>query len=318
VHLVWGPLGIAPLRRFLASYSEHPAGVEHELVLALNHVDTAQRRELERELDGVDCTLLALPAPVQDLAAYFDAAARLEHEQLCFLNSYAELLAPAWLRKLTLALERPDAGLAGATGSWASPSSATLNALFLPNAYRPLILPRRIARVVVQEMERDLARERDPDAEAARAPVRPRLVERIAPALRALPAMAEQLACFARFPNEHLRTNAFMASRETLLALEHPAIDTKMRAYRLESGRSSITRQVQRLGLRALVVDRDGVAYSERDWPASVTLWQGAQQGLLVADNQTRLYGSGDADRRRLLATFAWGPQAAPEGPPQP
>jgi hypothetical protein len=39
-------------------------------------------------------------------------------------------------------------------------------------------------------------------------------------------------------------------------------------------------------------------------------LWQGAQEGLLVADNQTRSYVAGDANRRRLLSSFAWGRSA--------
>jgi hypothetical protein len=63
------------------------------------------------------------------------------------------------------------------------------------------------------------------------------------------------------------------------------------------------------------VVARDGACYNHPDWSASATFWQGDQQNLLVADNQTRSYANGGLDRRRLLAAFAWGPDAAPSPP---
>jgi hypothetical protein len=89
----------------------------------------------------------------------------------------------------------------------------------------------------------------------------------------------------------------------------------KQDAYKLENGRRSITRQLQRKGLRTLVVDRHGAVYDHEQWHHSRTFWQGDQEGLLVADNQTRWYADADADRRRLLSGFAWGPEADPTLP---
>jgi hypothetical protein len=61
------------------------------------------------------------------------------------------------------------------------------------------------------------------------------------------------------------------------------------------------------MGLRALVVDRDGIAHEPRRWPDSATFWQGRQERLLVADNQTGAYARGGAERRAILAALAWG-----------
>ena len=94
VHLVWGPFGPLPLRRFVQSYRECPAGAEHELVILLNNVPEHQQPELLAELEGVPHHVLDLAEPVQDLAAYAQAARRLEHERLCFLNSHSEVLRP--------------------------------------------------------------------------------------------------------------------------------------------------------------------------------------------------------------------------------
>jgi hypothetical protein len=312
VHLVWGPFGAEPLRRFVRSYREQPAGAEHELVVLLNNVSAELRPQLLAELEGVEHRVLELPAPVQDLAAYAQATGRLEHERLCFLNSHSEVLAPGWLAKLERALDQPRTGLVGATGSWASTRSWVLHSYLLPTPYRGHIPERRIAREQFLAIERE--REGEPVSDAAEPPRRT-LRDSLRAKLRTLPDMPVQLLGFEGFPAHHLRTNAFMADRATLARVRVRRLATKMDAYRLENGRHSLTRQVQAMGLRTLVVARDGYSYDREQWPLSHTLWQGDQEGLLVADNQTRSYAVGGLERRRLLSAFAWGPLADPSPP---
>ncbi|MFI5037022.1 MAG: hypothetical protein ACHP93_00915 [Solirubrobacterales bacterium] len=285
--------------------------MDHELIVLLNGVTADQRPALLAELDGVEHRLLTLDQPVLDLAAYVQAAARLEHERLCFLNSYSAILAPGWLAKLVRALDQPTAGLVAATGSWASVRSATLNALFLPNPYRGVVPARRVAREQLLAIE--LAR--GGEEIDGRRPPRRTLIRSVLATLRTLPPMPEQLLRFEGFPAKHLRTNAFMAERTTFLGLRAGRIVRKLDAYVLESGHRSFTRQMEGLGLRALVVDRDGAFFDPEDWPRSRTLWQGDQEGLLIADNQTRIYANGGIERRRLLSAFAWGLRADPTMP---
>jgi hypothetical protein len=61
----------------------------------------------------------------------------------------------------------------------------------------------------------------------------------------------------------------------------------KLSAYKFESGKESLTNQVRNLGLRVLVVGRDGQAYDPEHWHRSNTFWQSREENLLVADNQT-------------------------------
>jgi hypothetical protein len=311
VHLVWGPLGPAPLRDFVASYHRHPAGADHELVVLFNGLDDGARPVLEAELCSLEHRPLALAAPLQDLAAYAEAARRLPHERLCFLNSYSVLLADGWLAKLDAGLSEPGAGLVGATGSWASVRSGALNGLFLPNAYRGLLPARRVAR----EQFRAIEVERGARSSGVGSSRRHSALQMAGAALRALAPMPEQILRFDGFPAAHVRTNAFMVERAKFACLRIGRVRRKMDAYVLESGHHSLTRQTLARGLRPLVIASNGAAFERDEWPRSRTLWQGDQEGLIVADNQTRMYARGGIDRRRLLSAFAWGLLADPSPP---
>ncbi len=141
VHLVWGPLGPAPLREFLRSYNACEAGTPHELVIVLNGVTpqgegVGTRDALMAELQGTPHRLIAVERPVLDLVAYERAARTLDHEYICMLNSHSRLRSAGWLALLERTLRRPHVGLVGATGSWASLRSYALRQLGLPSAYR--------------------------------------------------------------------------------------------------------------------------------------------------------------------------------------
>lgn len=261
VYLAWGPLGADPLREFLTSYRRHSAGVAHELVLLLNGVNAAQRRRLADALVDFEHVTIELPTPVQDLAAYAQAALRLDHDTLCCVNSYSVVLADGWLGELVGALEQPLVGLTGASGSWES------QAQWMRGSPRGWFSQLRSVRT----LRRD----------------------------------------FPRFPNPHLRTTAFAVRRSLLLELGLERARDKYAAYLLESGRESITRAVQRRGLRVVVSGRDGVLYDTPEWALSATYRFGDQRNLLVADRRTRDWEQADAKLRRRLTHDAWG--ARPE-----
>jgi hypothetical protein len=298
VHLVWGPLGEAPLRRFLDSYSAHAAGAEHELVVLLNGVERDRRDSLLTALDGFEHRLLETERPMQDLPAYAWAGGRLEHERLCFLNSYSTILAPNWLRKLDRALDRPRAGLVGATGSWGSIRSYLRFSLGLRGPY---------ARIYDDRQATIAALEAVAEERQSATPRRRRI-----PVVTYGLAVLDQAHGFVPFPARHVRTTGFMLDRELFASLRIGPVERKNDAYRLESGRHSISAQVARRGLELIVVARDGQCFSAPDWAASRTFWQGTQENLLIADNQTASYAHGDAAAREVLSRYAWGELADP------
>jgi hypothetical protein len=248
VHLVWAPLGPAPLERFARSYREHDAGAEHRLLVVFKQFRNAEQlARTESLISDLEYGALHMPRRKLDLAAYVAIAKRLESPVLYFLNSNSELLDAGWLGKLAEHLHSPDVGLVGSTGSYES------------------LMPRSGPKKLVTQ---------------------PWLVP---------------------FPNPHVRTNAFMMRRETMLSINWREVRTKWGAWGLENGRRSVTRQVLGQGLDALVVGRDGRRYERDRWRESNTFRTGDQGNLLAADNRTRQFAQADPAERRYLEELAWG-----------
>jgi hypothetical protein len=114
-----------------------------------------------------------------------------------------------------------------------------------------------------------------------------------------------------RFPNPHLRTNAFMLARRLMLSADWPPVETKARAWELESGYRSLTRHAWSQGLEALVAGRGGTTFRPHEWAASATFRGGRQENLLVADNRTREWDEAGAAERAELSRRAWGEDPA-------
>jgi len=110
------------------------------------------------------------------------------------------------------------------------------------------------------------------------------------------------------FPNPHLRTNGFCISRKLFLEVTQGySFKNKNDTILFESGREGISRKIASRGLQLIVVGRDGRGFFPDEWSTSRTFRQGEQENLLVADNQTRLYGGADNSDRIILSRFAWG-----------
>jgi hypothetical protein len=285
VHLVRAANGIEPLRTFLDSYARHPAGVAHELLLLCKGFGKSMPEEYEPLLAGVACVRRFIPDRGFDVDAYFQLARDHEARAYCFLNSFSVILAEGWLANLHHALERHDAGVVGATGSWQSVSSNYSDTLAEPPFLEATI------------------------------PAWKRLLVAWFPFLRPLRLRIWRFRLggdFDAFPNYHLRTNAFMLLRETALAVRVTPMRRKFDTYRFESGRQGLTCQILRMGKPVMVVGRDGRAYDRQDWHLSNTFWRCDQENLLVADNQTREYDRADRNLRAAHSVIAWGPAADP------
>ena len=295
VHLVREANGLAPFEAFMASYERFDSGLQHELVLLFKGFSGSG--ELAPYLERAAAQRPArveVPDEGLDLTAYVAAAAALDHERLCFVNSFSEILVPRWLGLLDAALADPSAGAAGATGSWASHLSYNLFQLGLPGAYARAFPGRSAARAAMHEISGVPQAHPVPDW------------------LYTLRETLRHARGTGRFPAAHLRTNAFVIDRRRFLDLTRSPTRTKWDTYRLESGPRSITAQLCAAGTPPVVVDARGIARKPADWDRGDVLFQAGQEDLLVADNQTRSYEVATRSQRAVLSAFAWGDRARP------
>jgi hypothetical protein len=303
VYLLWAPLGSDVVRRFAGAYRAQPAGIEHRLVILCNGFggeDDPRLTAALRELDGIDFSTILLERPRLDLAAYRIAAERLAPARCCFLNSFSVILSAGWLAHLSDALDQDGVGVVGASGSWGSMRSFVRFQFGLGGAYGRVFDDRLATTRTLAAIDR---RNRATDASP------PGFLARRWKTVR---ATVQQTRGFAPFPAAHVRSTGFMADTGTLERLRFGALESKIATYRLESGTASITAQVRALGLRTLVVDRDGRRFEPDSWPDSATFWQGRQERLMIADKQTEHYAEVDERGRGVLSGFAWGERADP------
>ena len=284
--------GDAPVRRFLETLRDHPAGIAHDFhVIFKGFPDRSSLERGQSLFADFSIQPIVLDDRGYDVGSYVKAAAVVSNSRLIFLNTFSQILAPDWLRKFSAALDQPRVGIVGATGSWqARTAGYEARALFvIRNVWRYFSAASRNHPTISSSIPARRKTPRDV-MQVAFAPV----------------AYLYHLQHYARFPNPHIRTNAFMMERDLLLSLRIPSFAEKEDAYRFESGRSSLTRQIIAKGLRPVVVDCNGDVFDVGDWDKSSTFWTKRQDKLLVADNRTRDYAEGTHEFQTLLKNFAW------------
>jgi hypothetical protein len=289
--------GEIPVRAFLDSYRAHPAGLEHDLHVVLKGFPNQNALAAARALFGaLPINTIEVDDTGYDIGSYFAAARSVANRQLIFLNTFSEILADNWLSYFDGALRVARVGLVGATGSWQSASSR-YEAAFLTVLRHPAYYLNRYFGILSFGARKD-ARWDDVDGKINFR----RLIRRLS-RISLYPLRVYE---FGRYPNPHIRTNAFMIQRDLFLSLRSVTLKGKMDAYKFESGRYSMTKQIMARGLRPVVVDRSGKIYAIPDWKSSSTFWIDLQANLLVADNQTSSYATGSLGYRKVLKNYAW------------
>jgi hypothetical protein len=273
VYLCWLPYGIELLEEFIGSYKKFHSGYEHELVVLFNGLKEPGETEKHRlflKNENVTAQFFHYNTG-HDLEAYHWVAEKLSCDYILFLNSYSRLLADDWLEKFVqVPVSKPKVKLVGATGSWQSLYSR----VFENNSWKWT-------------------------SKAS-------MSENITKYKLMVKAFFLWRWYFSPFPNPHIRTNGFFISRDVFLAINYKNPVKKFDAYRIESGRNSITNQTIRLGYEVAVVDRFGLSYTKEEWKMAKVFWSYGQENLLISDNQTRMYEQGSKEMKSKLSYSAW------------
>jgi len=285
--------GEEPARNFLESYKRFPAGIKHRLYVILKGFPDERRVQQARAIFGQDIHVLIQSDYGFDIGSYVFAAKEISCHNVMFLNTFSEILARDWLLHFRQALSLSGVGLVGATGSWHANTSG-YEAIFY-QALRMLFLSRSKCPQNGEPFNSISQRRK---VLLGPRPLRSLLLEPL--------RYARYLFEYGRYPNPHIRTNAFMLERERFLTLKFPEFGDKSSAYKFESGRRSMTRQIINGGSEPVVIDKTGNVFYRNDWSLSLTFWAGVQDGLLISDNRTRAYAEGDEEYKHLLHDYAW------------
>lgn len=270
IYLARAADGTTGLKRFVDSYIACPGEIDHDLWIAFKGFGSDRAiAEYMGSAAPVTFNEIHVPDHGFDIGTYGYVARRLggRYRYFCFLNTHSELLDENWLRHLHHWAAMEHVGAVAATGSYESIYSG---------------MPKK-------------------------GPKHRRLVRRVlAPMVRPFKLWRLKVN-YPPFPNPHLRTNAMMLKWEIMRQVWPRHIRTKETAFRFESGVNSLTNQVRRMGLKVLVVGRDGRGYDIDDWPSSNTFRIGRHQNLLVADNRSRGFETMSREEKLFLARCAWG-----------
>ncbi len=274
VYLSWLPYGIELHRRFLDSFVSNLPGQPHKLLIVYNGIginaELDKFRHLSDSIIGYEVEYLTMDNG-QDIDAYFNAVNKVDTEFVIFFNSYTRIRRKNWLELYTKAFSQQDVGIVGATAS-------------LQSHYSSVFQEHTFAWKFSESLRYNFGKIK-----------------------LMLKAFCYWRFLFPPFPNFHIRTNAFMVRATTMKNLKRRRISNKFDAYKFESGYHSLTRQVLRNGLKALILDADGNTYDAFSCSKSCTFWSCRQQNLLVSDNQTDLYDLSDDKHKLLLTAKAWG-----------
>jgi hypothetical protein len=317
------------ISRFIQSYKHRPAGRDHDLIVI--YKGFTQRKDLlqARAVFGdVPHIGVELDDVGFDIGSYLETSRRVHNKYLVFLNSFTELASPGWLAKMSGHAERDGVGIAGAMGSYESLFDSVglinqvikcCNTLSMPydrniHKHWDFIISKHCQSWIdTAENSRSVPPTNhawpEINRRINRAVIRLWWIAHTGPGMPA--ALYRQ---FPGFPNPHIRSNGFMIARERLSRFGLVQFAEKLDACAFESGTNSLTIQLRREGLAAVVVGHDGRGYDVPDWPTSGTFRLGSQANLLLNDNQSRAYTEMSPQSRETLARMSWGDYLAVSG----
>ena len=318
---------VSDFEPFIRSYRQHDAGIPHDLIIVRKglHQRSGSQAALTEMLNGIPHRAVDVLDDGFDIQAYLKVTPYLRHDRVCFLNTFSQIAAGNWLRSLNAPLDRDDVGMTGATGSYESLFTSLFflyKVVWLTSVqsiqYSPKIaeqfhellsgqaqnwLGKRGS--IWMQIKRELARPilgRPFDTDEIEAGFGMQWETLTRPGAPLFP-----FRDFRPFPNPHLRSNAFMISRQLLIDLDFKLDNTKASTNRFESGPDGLPTALAQRGLSSVLVGANGVGYEVADWPKSVTFRLGDQANVLVTDNQTRGFAAMSKWPRVLHERMTWG-----------
>jgi len=113
---------------------------------------------------------------------------------------------------------------------------------------------------------------------------------------------------FNPFPNPHIRTTGFLIKGSEFYSfINNKLLQSKEDAWKIESGKKSLTNHFKKLGFKIYVINSDGSKFSENDWNLSNTYNYLEQNKSIISDKHTRKYLKLNDNDKMTFQHNTWG-----------
>jgi hypothetical protein len=316
--------GNLPVRQFIHSYKAFAPGVDHEFITIYKGFNERNLDLEKAKFKEVEHRHVIVDDKLTDIDSYLVAARSFSDiDVFCFLNTFSQITTKDWLLYLHNAISKAGVGIAGATASYESLlNSLRLNTKVIwlckskylkldRNAYLQYktVIKKGAQRWFLKYLiYQFIAKDQMSKPDYSYLTAYDAGFEQYWDYLTARGGVFEFLVGYPAFPNPHIRSNGFIIKRAYLSPFfENSETMTKITSYLFESGADGLTRQIQRKGLKAVVVNNSGDIFDVEEWPQSRTFRLGQQEGLLIRDNQSRKFERLELSERNVLAHMTWG-----------
>lgn len=303
---------------FIHSYKKFSANCNHELIIifkGFQDFPQSYLEEIQAIFEPLDYLAIYLSEEGFDVGSYLVTARLVNHNYLFFLNTHTTIVSDVWLSSVYNAINFNNVGLIGTTASYESISSTVSLASRFSDLYFKKEFQKKL---YILDYYRWLVIAIDPNNDhfkQLRRYIKFKIKNAFNSVFRKKFSNTSEnndlkylREIYPPFPNPHIRSNGFMISRELLLNLfGEYEVKTKEDACKFESGKESLTRKIWDLGMKTLLVGKNGIAYDVKDWRKSNTFRLGTQSNLLTNDNQTRNYDNFSEQEKMVHAWISWG-----------
>ena len=315
--------GIWKFVEFANSYRKYDSGYEHDLIVVIKgSCDSFQEEEISRIFFEFSPHFIFMPDNIGvDLHAYKLVAHQIPHEKILFLNTHARLAGQDWLLIYVRALTSPKVGLVGAFGSYESLYNSWQSIyraqyefgnghISLRNFLRfkwilqnrnPFVTYCKLILLKLKSFASSILycilrvpRSKFSFIESWLNVSKPG-------------GTLEFVNDFPKFPNVHIRSNAFFIRRADFLKIPMGESLTKLDANLFECGKNSMTSFFLSSGKEVYIVGKDGSSFEVNAWASSGCFRSGSQSNLLVTDNQTHAFNNMSSLVKEAHKVMTWG-----------